>query len=196
MKDDCSVKVNLVDSKENKGSKLADKSVRAYLDVEKAKEMLGGGGGGDSSKLRVKVKVDYVPTMAAEIVDTTATGATGHVYSAASGISLEDADGAPVAIEDFVAAAKAGTLELISIEHLGAFVMNSGEDAVVLQDNPAFTPTKLSSSIVVNNRGEQGDMVMIGGLFWGGEFCLPYMLAYNVGGENPFLAAIGVIYQQ
>lgn len=45
MKDDCSVKVNLVDSKENKGSKLADKSVRAYLDVEKAKKMLGGGGG-------------------------------------------------------------------------------------------------------------------------------------------------------
>lgn len=45
MKDDCSVKVNLVDGKENKGSKLADKSVRAYLDVEKAKEILGGGSG-------------------------------------------------------------------------------------------------------------------------------------------------------
>lgn len=45
MKDDCSVKVNLVDGKENKGSKLADKSVRAYLDIEKAKEMLGGGNG-------------------------------------------------------------------------------------------------------------------------------------------------------
>lgn len=45
MKDDCSVKVNLVDGKENKGSKLADKSVRAYLDIEKAKEMLGDGSG-------------------------------------------------------------------------------------------------------------------------------------------------------
>lgn len=45
MKDDCSVKVNLVDGKENKGSKLADKSVRAYLDIEKAKEMLGNGSG-------------------------------------------------------------------------------------------------------------------------------------------------------
>lgn len=40
------VKVDIVDSKKNKGKKLADKSVRAYLDVEKAKKMLGGGGGG------------------------------------------------------------------------------------------------------------------------------------------------------
>lgn len=194
MKDDCSVKVNLVDSKENKGSKLADKSVRAYLDVEKAKKMLGGGGG--SSKLRVKIKVDYVPTNPSELANTSHTGVSGYIYNAPTGVSLENADGDLVSIDDFVAAAKAGELEIISVDHFGAFVTKVDDNTVTLQDNPTLVTSKLSSSIVASKIGEQ-DSVMISGIFWGLELCLPYaVVAYNTDGQQSLVAFVGVVYEQ
>lgn len=39
------VKVDVVDNKKNKGKKLADKSIRAFVDVDKVKDLIGGGGG-------------------------------------------------------------------------------------------------------------------------------------------------------
>lgn len=39
------VKVDVVDNKKNKGKKLADKSIRAFVDVDKVKSLIGGGGG-------------------------------------------------------------------------------------------------------------------------------------------------------
>lgn len=42
------VKVDVVDNKKNKGKKLADKSIRAFVDVDKVKDLIGGGGGGES----------------------------------------------------------------------------------------------------------------------------------------------------
>ncbi len=41
MKDDYSVKANLVDNKENKGENLADKGVKVYIDVEQASKLIG-----------------------------------------------------------------------------------------------------------------------------------------------------------
>ena len=38
------VKVDVVDNKKNKGKKLADKSIRAFVDVDKVKDLIGGGG--------------------------------------------------------------------------------------------------------------------------------------------------------
>lgn len=40
------VKVDVVDNKKNKGKKLADKSIRAFVDVDEVKDLIGGGGGG------------------------------------------------------------------------------------------------------------------------------------------------------
>lgn len=50
------VKVDIVDSKKNKGKKLADKSVRAFIDVNEAKDLIGGQGG---ESMIVKLE-DYV----------------------------------------------------------------------------------------------------------------------------------------
>ena len=38
------VKVDVVDNKKNKGKKLADKSIRAFVDVDEVKDLIGGGG--------------------------------------------------------------------------------------------------------------------------------------------------------
>lgn len=38
------VKVDVVDNKKNKGKKLADKSIRAFVDVDGVKDLIGGGG--------------------------------------------------------------------------------------------------------------------------------------------------------
>lgn len=35
------VKVDVVDNKKNKGKKLADKSIRAFVDVNKVKDLIG-----------------------------------------------------------------------------------------------------------------------------------------------------------
>lgn len=43
------VKVDVVDNKKNKGKKLADKSIRAFVDVDKVKSLIGGGGQGGGS---------------------------------------------------------------------------------------------------------------------------------------------------
>ena len=99
-------------------SKIRNETLTEDEKMELIADYLENGGGG-SSKLRVKVKVDYVPTTAAEIIDASVTGMGGHIYMAPTGVSLEDADGKPVSVEDATAAAREGNLELIGFDHLG-----------------------------------------------------------------------------
>lgn len=175
-------------------SKIRDEKLTEDEKMELIADYLENGGGG-SSKLRVKVKVDYVPTSPSELVDTSSTGVSGYVYNAPTDVSLENADGDPVSIDDFVAAAKTGDLEIISVDHFGAIVTKVDDNTVTLQDNPTLVTSKLSSSIVSNKIGEQ-DLVLITGIFWGGELCFPYGVAYNTDGQQSLVAIVGVAYQQ
>lgn len=174
--------------------KIRDERLTEDEKMELIADYLENGGGG-SSKLRVKVKVDYVPTRTNELVDTSPTGASGYVYNAQTGVSLENADGDPVSVDDFVAAAKAGELEIISVDHFGAFVTKIDEDTVSLQDNPAIATTRLQSSIIANEFEGQ-DIVLVAGTFWGGEFYLPYGVTYNFDGQQSLAAMVGVAYRQ
>lgn len=61
------VKVDIVDSKKNKGKKLADKSVRAFIDVNEAKDLIGGQGG-ESMIVKLEDYVD-ITTMAIKDLD-------------------------------------------------------------------------------------------------------------------------------
>lgn len=176
-------------------SKIRDEKLTEDEKMELIADYLENGGGGGSSKLRVKVKVDYVPTSPSEIVDTSSTGVSGYVYNAPTGVSLENADGDPVSIDDFVAAAKTGDIEIIGIDHFGAIVTKVDDNTVTLQDNPTVVTSKLSSSIVANEIGGQ-DLILITGIFWGGEICFPYGVAYNTDGQQSLLAIVGVAYQE
>lgn len=149
-----------------------------------------GGGGGGSSKLRVKVKVDYVPTTAAEIQDTSETGMAGYIYTAATGVSFEDADGEPVSVEDVTAAAREGNIELIGIDHLGDTVMKNG-DAVTV------TPTTIGKTFLAAScawgSNESEDGFMLSGQLWMAEVNLPFVITVTHG---QVMAMVGVMYIQ
>lgn len=147
-------------------------------------------GGGGSSKLRVKVKVDYVPTAAAEIRDLSVSGAAGHVYTAMTGVSFEDADGNPVSTEDVTAAIEAGDIEFIGFDHLGDTVTKDG-DAVIVQ--PAdFSATLLPVSCIRGN-SEWGMSSAVTGQFWAVESSFPFMVGIA---QGLLVAVVGVGYVQ
>lgn len=171
-------------------SKIRDERLTEDEKMELIADYLENGGGG-SSKLRVKVKVDYVPTTAAEIVDTSVLEMTGHAYSAQTGVSFENADGEPVSAEDVIAAAKEGNLELISIDHLGDLVTKNG-DAVTVQ--ALLPPTaSLATSCCVSS-DESGESLLISGHFWTAELGnLPFAVQFDHGYR---LAIVGVAYRE
>ena len=170
-------------------SKIRDERLTEDEKMELISDYLENGGGG-SSKLRVKVKVDYVPTTAAEIMDTSATGMAGHIYTATTGVSFEDADGEPVSVEDMTAAAREGNIELIGFDHLGDFVTKNG-DAVTIE--PAtFSLSLLSASCAWGAAGSDEGFIISGHL-WMLEANLPFLVGVSHG---QLMAAVGVIYQQ
>lgn len=149
-----------------------------------------GGGGGGSSKLRVKVKVDYVPTTAAEIQDTSETGTAGYIYTAMTGVSLEDADGESVSVEDAIAAAKAGNIELIGFDHLGDIVTKDG-DAVTVQPAPISSSLLSASCALASN--ESGEGFILSGQLWTTEANLPFLVVVS---RSQLMAMVGVMYIQ
>lgn len=173
-------------------NKIKDERLTEDEKMELIADYLENGGGG-SSKLRVKVKVDYVPTTAAEIIDTSATGVAGYgyIYVATTGVSFEDADGEPVSVEDVTAAVREGNIELISFDHLGDFAIKNG-DAVTVK--PAtFSTTSLAASYACGvSELEEG--LIISGSLWMVDVNLPFMVGTAQGGQ--LMAAVGVVYQQ
>lgn len=147
-------------------------------------------GGGGSSKLRAKVKVDYVPTTAAEIQDTSETGMAGYTYTAMTGVSLEDADGEPVSVEDAIAATKAGNIELIGFDHLGDIVTKDG-DAVTVQ--PTIISPSLLSASCASAIDQSGEGFMLSGQLWITETNLPFLVAAT---QSQLMAIVGVMYIQ
>lgn len=170
-------------------SKIRDERLTEDEKMELIADCLENGGGG-SGKLRVKVKVDYVPTMAAEIRDTSETGMGGYAYVAMTGVSFEDADGKPVSVEDVTAAVTEGNIELIGFEHLGDVVTKDG-DAVTVEPT-VFNATSLAASCTqLNNGSEEG--FMVSGQLWAMEFNLPFLVGITMG---QLVAIVGVVYQQ
>lgn len=171
-------------------SKIRDEKLTEDEKMELIADYLENGGGG-SSKLRVKVKVDYVPTRAVEIRDASATGMTGYTYAANTGVSFESADSKPVSVEDVVAAAKDGNLELIGIDHLGDVVIKNG-DAVTVSPSGLST-TSLAASYFVFGSGSE-EFIVISGHLWATELGnLPFAVQIS---QGRFAAIIGVMYQQ
>lgn len=172
-------------------SKIRDERLTEDEKMELIADYLENGGGGGSSKLRIKVKVDYVPTTAAEIVDVSPVGMTGYVYAARTGVSFEDADGEPVSAENVVAAAKGGNLELISIDHLGDLVTKNG-DAVTVQS--VYPPSTSLAASCIASSDESGESILISGHFWTVEMG---NLPFEVQSDHGQLAAyVGVAYRQ
>lgn len=171
-------------------SKIRDEKLTEDEKMEIIADYLENGGGGGSNKLRVKVKVDYVPTMAAEIRDMSETGMAGYAYTAMTGISFEDADGEPVSTEDVTAAVKEGNIELIGFDHLGDTVIKNG-DAVTIQPR-TFGSTSLAASCAWGSSGS-GDDYMISGHFWTVGVNLPFLVAFA---QGQLMAMVGVAYQQ
>ena len=170
-------------------SKIRDEKLTEDEKMELIADYLENGGGG-SSKLRVKVKVDYVPTMAAEIQDMSERGMVGYTYAAMTGVSFEDADGEPVSVEDMTAAAKDGNIELIGFDHLGDTVIKNG-DAVTIRPRTAGS-TSLAASCAWGSSGS-GDDFMITGHLWTVEANLPFVVALA---QGQLMAMVGVVYQQ
>lgn len=173
-------------------SKIRDERLTEDEKMELIADYLENGGGG-SSKFRVKVKVDYVPTTAAEIMDMSVMGAMGYAYAAMTGVSFEDADGEPVSAEDVAAAAMDGNIELISIDHLGDLVVKNG-DAVTVQ--PMLPPTASLAASCLAFSSESGEAVYISGHFWMVEVGgLPFLVQIDPD-QGQLAAIVGVAYQQ
>lgn len=171
-------------------SKIRNETLTEDEKMELIADYLENGGGG-SSKLRVKVKVDYVPTTAAEIIDASVTGMGGHIYMAPTGVSLEDADGKPVSVEDATAAAREGNLELIGFDHLGDIVKKDG-DAVTVTPSTFGTNSLATSCAWGTNGSEEG--FTLSGSIWLLEANLPFLVGVQNGDQ--LIAAVGVAYQQ
>lgn len=170
-------------------SKIRDEKLTEDEKMELIADYLENGGGG-SSKLRVKVKVDYVPTMASEIRDVTETGMGGYVYMAQTGVSLEDADGEPVSVEDATAAARDGNIELIGFDHLGDTVLKNG-DAVTITPATIDSASLAASCAWGSNGSDEG--FMLSGQLWITEANLPFAIAVT---QGQIMAFVGVIYIQ
>lgn len=170
-------------------SKIRDEKLTEDEKMELIADYLENGGGG-SSKLRVKVKVDYVPTTAAEIRDASEMGMAGHVYTAMTGVSFEDADGEPVSVEDVTAAAREGNVELIGFDHLGDTVRKDG-DAVTV-DPTNISDAFLAASCAWASNGPE-DGFIISGQLWMVDHNLPFLVAIV---QGRLIAMVGVIYIQ
>lgn len=146
--------------------------------------------GGGSKKLRVRVKVAYTPTNIAEIIDTSATGVSGHAYAAPTGVSFEDEDGNVLSKEDVITALTDGSFELIDIDHLGDIVQRGSGDSITLSER-RNSIVKLAYSASVANSSSAAEFVITGS-FWGMEVNLPFIVTYDYN-NNALLAIVGVI---
>lgn len=114
-------------------NKIRDNQLTEDEKMELIADYLENGGG--SKNLRVKVKTNYIPTMASEIIDLSSiTPFRGYGYMVQEGVTFEDEDGHPVSLEDILAAVKAGTLEFTEFQHLGGHVFARDKDAIEFQD--------------------------------------------------------------
>ena len=146
--------------------------------------------GGGSKKLRVKVKVAYTPTNIAEILDTSATGVSGHAYAASTGVSFEDEEGNALSEDDVIAALTDGSFELIDVEHLGDLVQRGTGDSITLGAR-TVSIAKLAYSAAVGDSGSAAGF-MITGSFWGIDANLPFTITYDRN-NNVLLAVVGVV---
>ena len=129
------VKVDIVDSKKNKGKKLADKSVRAFIDVNEAKDLIGGGSESDVLKLKVYPDInnelsllDYYPVGISRAAESF-SGDQQLWECYFLDCRLTDENDNEITKTQLVESLNAGKkVEIIYVEHLGDTVEKNGDE--------------------------------------------------------------------
>lgn len=164
MKDDYSVKVNLVDDKENKGESLAGRGVKAYINVDQASKLIGGGA---NNILKIKIYprldkeltlFDYYP----EAISKVEPSWEGSTYQLRECYFLDaditDENGTVITPAQLREALRSGKdVQIIYCEHLGDLAVEDGDSYAFapIWDNGEFT-SLLPTSCYFTPQNEPG----------------------------------------
>lgn len=127
--------------------KIRNGSLTEDEKMEIIADYLENGGGGESSKLRIRVKTDYVPTQASEL--TRVTGTSLYTYDVTDGVTVQDEKGNTVSAADFRAAVESGNVEILSVDTFPSAAVISGNSVTIIPTGNTVTST--STSTMYNN---------------------------------------------
>lgn len=120
-------------------SKIRDEKLTEDEKMELIADYLENGGGGGSSKFRVKININYVPTSAYEIQYTEGEGAGTYNVLDPQYISVQDEKGNPVSVDTLRENIVNGTIEIIDMDHLGDQAVIDGESVTLVPREARFT---------------------------------------------------------
>lgn len=145
-------------------------------------------GGGSSSKLRIKVNIDYVPTMAAEIQYAEGEGTGVYTVVDSQYISIQDEKGNPVSVDTLKENIINGTVEIIGMDHLGDQAIIDGDSVTLVSGGAQF------SSVPTGTMFADDVMYMAIGQIRGVASTGVLTAGLTVTGDN-MVAMVGVVIQ-
>lgn len=108
-----------------------------------------GGGGGGSSKLRIRIKTDYVPTSASELQSPDPNNPAIAFYNVTEGVTIQDENGDAVSATDFRTAVEAGNIEIIGVDNFPSAAVVDGASLTVVP--LGITATSMPTSTLYSN---------------------------------------------
>ena len=95
-------------------------------------DYLENGGGGGSSKLRIRIKTDYIPTSPDELQYPDPNNPVIAAYNVTEGVAVQDEKGNVVSVADLKAAIEAGNVEILSVDNFPSIAVIDGESLTVV----------------------------------------------------------------
>lgn len=118
--------------------KIRDEKLTEDEKMELIADYLENGGGG-SSKLRIKVNINYVPTHKSELQYIEGEGTGVYSVTDPQHVSIQDEEGNPVSINTLKENITNGTVEIIGMDHLGDQAIINGDDVTLVPSGAQFT---------------------------------------------------------
>ena len=127
-------------------NKIKDERLTEDEKMEIIADYLENGGGG-SSKLRIKININYVPTSASEIQYVEGEGAGTYNVLDSQYISVQDEEGNPVSVDTLRESIANGNIEIIDMDHLGDQAVIDGDSVTLVPREAHFSsiPTGTAS---------------------------------------------------
>lgn len=144
-------------------------------------------GGSGSSKLRIKINVNYVPTSKSELQYVEGEG-VGVYYATSEYVSVQDEEGNSVSVDTLKENIANGTVEIVGMDHLGDQAIIDGDNVTLVSGGANF------SSIPTGTMFADGIAHMAIGQIRGIASTGVLTAALTINGDN-MVAMVGVVIQ-